>query len=153
RMKIRTASALLAPLTLLPFAPFALAQQAGQTSVATGSAPNAKPAQGGVPPGHQKMLDALHEILLKTEDENPVLGSPKIRDLKKKLAEMKADAPVPVRFQTMVDLADAMVYYGDERQGLDVFKQAFALDKSAIPNGLYNDSKVRYAAAWMRLAE
>jgi hypothetical protein len=133
-MSLRT-TAFLVPILLSPSLP-ALAQQA-------------KPQ----PEGHMKMLAALKEILDKTDDENWLLGDVKIRELKQKLASMKEGAPVQVRFQTMVELGDALVYYGDEREGLGVFKQAFELDASTIPPGLYQDSKIRFAAAWLRLAE
>ncbi len=103
--------------------------------------------------GHQKMLAALREILDRTDEENWLLGDVKIRELRQKLAAMKPDAPSAARFQTLVDLGDAVVYYGDEREGLDIFKAAFALDPAGIPNGLYQDSKIRHAAAWLRLGE
>ena len=133
-MSLRT-TAFLVPILLSPSLP-SLAQQA-------------KPQ----PEGHMKMLAALKEILDKTDDENWLLGDVKIRELKQKLASMKEGAPVQVSFKTMVELGDALVYYGDEREGLGVFKQSFELDASTIPPGLYQDSKIRFAAAWLRLAE
>src|SRR5262245_43500407 len=115
--------------------------------------PTARAQENGGPSGHQKMLKALKEILDRTDEETWLLGGVKVRDLRQKLEALKPEAPAAVRFQLLVDLGDALVYYGDEREGLGYFEQAFKLDAQGIPNGPYQDSKIRYAAAWLRLAE
>jgi hypothetical protein len=104
------------------------------------------------PAGHQKMVAALKVILDHTDEENDLLGDKKIRELQGTLAKMKADAPPEQRFKVLVELGDALVYYGREREGLGFFQQAFEL-KLADTTGGYQDAKVRFAAAWMRLAE
>jgi hypothetical protein len=103
--------------------------------------------------GHKRMLDALQKILAETDDVNELLGSTKVRRLKEGLAKLPATAKTAARFTLLVELGDAMVYYGDELEGLDVFAQAFALPRAEIPDDLYQESKTRYGAAWLRRAE
>ncbi|HEX6882114.1 MAG TPA: VCBS repeat-containing protein, partial [Planctomycetota bacterium] len=111
------------------------------------------PQENGAPSGHQRMLAALKGILERTNDENWLLGDVKVREGRAKLAALKPEAPAPARFAVLVELGDALVYYGNEREGLAVFAEAFQLPREGIPNGPYQDAKIRYAAAWLRLAE
>jgi hypothetical protein len=149
-MNTRFASVLLAPLVWTSTSAPAPCQDSAQASPAAASSPS---QDKGALTGQQKMLAALKDILDKTNDENWLLGDVKIRDLRKKLDAMRPETPASERFQTMIDLGDAMVYYGDEREGLAMYQQAFDLKPTGIREGIYNDSKVRFAAAWLRLAE
>jgi len=127
----------------------ALALQAASGSKAAAVSTNEDEDQGG----HERMLAELKKILDKTDGENALLGSVKIKALQDGLAKLKSTAPSSHRFKLLVELGDATVYYGDEREGLGFFKQAFDLGKEGIPDDLYQESKTRHAAAWMRLAE
>jgi hypothetical protein len=102
---------------------------------------------------HVRMLAELKKIIERTDGENELLGSIKIKRLKEALAKLPPTAQPAVRFQVLVELGDRLVYYGDERDGLAVMQQAFDLGPEGIPPDAYQESKVRHAAAWMRLAE
>jgi hypothetical protein len=150
-MNKRSASIILVPLAWSPIPGLSPCQESVPPSSAVAvSRPSQEKSELE---GHQRMLAALKEILDRTNDENWLLGDVKIRDLRKELDAMKADTPAGERFQKMIDLADAMVYYGDEREGLALYKQAFELKAPGIREGIFNDSKVRFASAWLRLAE
>lgn len=155
-MRTRTASVLIVLLASIQVSAFVHGRQSSQVaalSVESGSTKGTQEKEQGTLSGHQKMLAALREILERTDDENWLLGDVKVRDLQKKLEGMSPDAPVVARFQMLVELAEALVYYGRERDGLALFEQAFALDPAGIPKGSYQDSKIRHAAGWLRLAE
>ncbi|MBM4014616.1 MAG: CRTAC1 family protein [Planctomycetes bacterium] len=104
-------------------------------------------------PGHQRMIEELARIAASTEDENDLLGSARIQRVRQALAKLAPDAPAATRFALLADLAEATVYYGDERDGLGLFQQAFDLPRAGIPDEQYQDAKVHHAAAWLRLAE
>ncbi len=125
----------------------------GNDSARAQTASGAKPVAGQGKAGHQRMLAELKKILERTDGENALLGSVQIKKLKDGLARLPAEGAPVARFRLKVDLGDAMVYYGEEREGLAVFQQAFDLGKQGIPDEVYQDSKIRYAAAWLRLAE
>src|SRR5262245_37687983 len=74
--------------------------------------------------GHEHMIAELQKILERTDGENELLGSIKVRTLKDGLAKLPANAKPEFRFKLMVELGDRMVYYGEEREGLKVFQQA-----------------------------
>ena len=112
-------------------------------------APKQEPSKSA----HERMLAALKEILDKTDGENPLLGGFKMRNYRKALENMPETAPRANRFRLLVELGDATVYYGDEREGLAFFQRAFHMGPEEIPDDIYQDSKIRFAAAWLRLAE
>jgi hypothetical protein len=102
---------------------------------------------------HQRMINVLKDIIARTEDENALLGSVTIRQKRHELESLPADAPKVRRFSILVELGDAVVYYGDEREGLKTLQQAFDLGPEGIPPEAYNEAKIRFAACWLRLAE
>jgi len=133
----------------------ALAQSSGRKPIPPPDKAKAKAS-------HERMLGELKKILDKTDGENGLLGTVNIKVWQDRLAKLdaaKSDATKPelakpeLRFKVLVELGDAMVYYGQEREGLKVLQQAFDMDKAQIPDELYQDSKIRYAACWLRLAE
>src|SRR5688572_9657250 len=141
RHAMTTRSALLSSAALLSIA------------VLTSAAQGAAGAGDEQASGHARMLAELKKIIDRTDGENELLGSSKITKLKEGLAKLKPDAPVSHRFQILVELGDRMVYYRDEKEGLGVFRQAFELGSEGIPLAIYQEAKVRHAAAWMLLAE
>jgi hypothetical protein len=116
------------------------------------------PAQGeGAPSSHrashERMLSALRDILARTDDENWLLGDTRVREYAEKLAKLPPGAPSAVRFQVLVALGDALVYYGREREGLARFAEAFQLDSAGIPEGEYRTAMMKHASAgcgWRR---
>ncbi len=150
-MKTRTACAL--PVLLISAPVWGLAPRQDAASAGSPSLPAQGSPEKAALSGHDKMLAALREILDRTNDDHFALGDGKVREMRQRLDGLKTDAPTEERFQILVELGDAMAYYGDEREGLAVLEQAFELDPAEIQKGLYLDSKVRYAAVWLRLAE
>jgi VCBS repeat protein/ASPIC/UnbV protein len=124
-----------------------------QGAVQAQGAAKAAEKQDGTQSGHQRMLAELQKILAETDDANFLLGSGRIRRQKEMIAKLPENAKPQVRFALLVDLGDWTVYYGDEREGLAIFDQAFALPKAEIPNDAYQEAKIKHAAAWLRLAE
>ncbi len=128
-------------------------------------APTADPATGpaaapapAVPPttGHARMVALLAEIRARSVEENEYVGEGRVRGLLRDLAALPADASAARRFQALAPLAEAEVLLGREREGLEHFREAYALLPAArgeLPGGWRPEFLYRYGAAWMRLGE
>jgi len=107
---------------------------------------------------HQRMVQALKDILSRTDDENFLLGGYKVRNMKQVLANLSPEAKPFDRFRLMVELADATIYYGEEAEGLAMYDKLWALGlekqpDSGIPAETVQDARIRNAAGYLRKAE
>ena len=105
---------------------------------------------------HQRMLQALREIELSTDEHNEWLGERAARDARQELAALTESASDSDRFRALVRVAGEELRLGNERQAIDHYQAAYALLAKVggtIDNEEVGRAVFRLGLAWMRYGE
>jgi len=101
-----------------------------------------EPAAAAPPSAHERMLALLDDIARKTDDDNPFLGSKRVRELRARWAAKKDKASALERWTLGRALGNAELEQGDEAAAIELLEMAVAavdelsidrLDRAKLP--------------------
>ena len=104
-------------------------------------------------PGHSRMLALLRQIADETPATNPYLGDARARQARDALRALPANAPLPIRWQATLALAEEEQRLGNEAEAIRHFTQALALVPPRGDLMLRMIGQYALGMAYMRLGE
>jgi hypothetical protein len=102
------------------------------------------------------MLESLQRVRDRADGEDQFLGGAPLRTLRAALYALPPDASALDRFRAKGDLGERIVLQGQERDGVRLMEEAYRLlpaVRRLLPAGGAEDWLLRYAIAWMRVAD
>ena len=127
-----------------------------------------KPSRTGSPkagPGHQRMLQVLQEISVRSAEEHPYMGEGQVRRLSKELADLEArssEVTIPEywgdlnRWNVLLELGTLELRLGREQAGIDHLLAAYGLlpkIRPYIQKRKVNKTIFQLGVGYMRLGE
>jgi hypothetical protein len=114
-------------------------------------------ANTAAPTGHETMLHILGQIGERTSVEHPYIGSAKADRFRQLLAQGSTDVPVPLRWVTAFQLAQANLQLGNERESIEQFQKCRDYLPLAVAPDKRSQAEValmlELGVAYMRLGE
>ena len=116
-------------------------------------------------PGHQRMIQVLHEIAVRSEEDHPYMGLGRIRSLSKALADLEArssEVTTPEywgdlnRWKVLLELGMTELRMGREQAGIDHLLAAYRLLPTIRPHiqkTKVNETIFELGVGYMRLGE
>ena len=116
-------------------------------------------------PGHQRMLQVLHEISVRSAEEHPYMGEARVRSLSSQLANLEAsssEVTIPEywgdlkRWQVLLELGTTELRLGREEAGIEHLLAAYRLLPKIQPyiqKSKVNKTIFQLGIGYMRLGE
>ena len=106
-----------------------------------------------IPKSHHKMIQTLKRIADQTTENNPYLGSIRVKQLQRELYELPLDTPVRRKWELTFQLAQAELNLGLESKAIQHFTQSLSIIQQNGHPSVIVGTQFYLAVAHMRQAE